>query len=183
MFTDDIHRKKKILISREGKGTNFMAPFREQIFFFSIHVWITDVNTHMPLFQELRVCTRHTWVCVANKHTHRPQWAQTQCYLLNYLPFPFISFNRGRGWNKPFYLHPLFIMRVWQGGEEQKIKLEFLLTKQRSPPTVYLSTKKSSYLHNATCVCSQCHKKAKMIISSLLLIILLSKLISKVVRF
>lgn len=27
--------KKKILISREGKGTNFMASFREQILFFS----------------------------------------------------------------------------------------------------------------------------------------------------
>lgn len=44
--------KKIILISREGKGTNFMAPFREQIlFFFSIHAWITGVNTYMPLFQ------------------------------------------------------------------------------------------------------------------------------------
>lgn len=53
--------EKKILISREGgKKANFMAPFREQILFFSIHVWITDVNTHMPLFQKLRVCTRHS---------------------------------------------------------------------------------------------------------------------------
>lgn len=63
--------KKKILISREGKGTNFMAPFREQILFFQ-HSCLDYRCKHIHASVSVVKCVDTSQLSVCSKQTHAP---------------------------------------------------------------------------------------------------------------